>query len=135
MVFAGNKRSSIAKNLLAFTSTKRCRMYGMRMLYNKRSMSKKQFRQEFEASFETATGRIYEEFGDHNLTDRELQSHEAIHWAHDQNFTPLSSSISVVEGHSMFIVGEIVLESAVSSQSAEEFVERYRDHRNKMVYI
>jgi hypothetical protein len=101
----------------------------------KRSMSKKQFRQEFEASFETATGRIYEEFGDHNLTDRELQSHEAIHWAHDQNFTPLSSSISVIDGENMFIVGEIVLESAVSSQSAEEFVERYRDHRNKMVYI
>jgi len=101
----------------------------------KRSMSKKQFRQEFEASFETATGRIYEEFGDHNLTDRELQPHEAIHWAHDQNFTPLSSSISVIEGDQMFIVGEIVLESAVSSQSAEEFVERYRDHKNKKVYI
>jgi hypothetical protein len=34
-----------------------------------------------------------------------------------------------------YFVDEIVLESAVSRQSAEEFCERYKDHQNKMVYV
>ena len=101
----------------------------------KRAMSLKQYRQEFEASFETASGRIYEDYGKENITKEEILSHEQLHWMHDQNFTPLSSAVGVIRDDSLYLLGEIVLESAISRQSAEEFVERYKNHHNKHVLI
>jgi len=101
----------------------------------KRVMSAKQFKQEFEASFETATGRIYEDYIAANHTTETLQTHEQICWMHDQNYTPLSSAIGAVRDGALFLMDEIVLTSAVSRQSALEFVERYKDHGNKSVLI
>lgn len=101
----------------------------------KKTMSLKQFKQEYEASFETAGGRIYEEFNSENFTSATQFPHEALHWMHDQNFTPLSSAICVMRDDIPYFVGEIVLESAVSRQSAKEFCERYKNHQNKIVYI
>lgn len=105
----------------------------------KRTMSKKQYDQEYRASFETATGRIYEDYdgrqGGRNWTDATVKAHEALFWMHDQNYTPLSSSIAVVRDGIPYIVDEIVLTSAVSREAAIEFVEKYKDHKNKTVYI
>lgn len=106
----------------------------------KRTMSRRQYLQEYEASFETATGRIYDDYnagiGGYNHTTRRLLPTDALHWMHDQNFTPLSSSIAVVENMSnVYLLGEIVLESAVSKQSALEFIDRFRHHINKTVFI
>jgi hypothetical protein len=101
----------------------------------KRTMSRKQYLQEYEASFETATGRIYEDYSIDNVSGAELRPDEEIHWTHDQNFTPLSSAIVVIRNGMPYFVDEIVLESAVSRQAAVEFTERYKDHRNKKVYI
>jgi hypothetical protein len=105
----------------------------------KRTMARKQYLQEYEASFETASGRIYEDYngtvGGYNHTTRTLSTFDAIHWMHDQNYTPLSSAIAVVDKNNVYLVDEIVLESAVSRQSAEEFVERFRHHMNKTVFI
>lgn len=101
----------------------------------KRAMSAKQFKQEFEASFETASGRIYEDYGKQNTTDTHIEPHEQLMWMHDQNFTPLSSAVGVKRGESLYLLDEIVLTSAVSKQSAIEFVDRYKDHQNKTVLI
>lgn len=101
----------------------------------KRSMSARQYKQEFEASFETATGRIYEDYSQENHTAETIQPHEALHWMHDQNYTPLSSGIGVIREDSLYLLDEIVLVSAISEQSALEFVERYKDHKNKTVYV
>jgi len=102
----------------------------------KHSMSAKQFKQEFEASFETAGGRIYEDYSKANHTDARIEPHEQLMWMHDQNFTPLSSAIGVRRnGNDLFLLDEIVLTSAVSKQSALEFVEKFKDHRNKHVLI
>lgn len=98
-------------------------------------MSTKQYNQEFRAAFETASGRIYEDYSTDNYTTEAIQPHELIWWMHDQNFTPLSSAIGVRRGNSLYLLDEIVLTSAVSKQSAIEFVERYKDHHNKIVYI
>lgn len=103
----------------------------------KRAMSPKQFKQEFEASFETASGRIYEDYGKHNQTSATIEPHEQLMWMHDQNFTPLSSAIGVRRnnGADLYLLDEIVLTSAISRQAAVEFVERYKDHKNKHVLI
>jgi len=101
----------------------------------KRTMSARQYRQEYLASFETATGRIYDDYGPDNHTDATIQPHEALHWSHDQNYTPLSSCIAVIRDGVPYFLDEIVLESAISRQSAMEFVERYSEHGNKLVYV
>lgn len=102
----------------------------------KRTMSLKQYRQEYEASFETAGGRIYEEYSMLNKSSYEIQPGDALHWTHDQNFTPLSSTIGVMPNPSSVIwCDEIVLESAVSRQSAEEFVTRFENHQNKTCFL
>ena len=103
----------------------------------KRAMSAKQFKQEFEASFETATGRIYEDYSSANHTDARIEPHEQLLFTHDQNYTPLSSAIAVRrnDGKDLYLLDEIVLTSAVSKQSALEFVERYKDHGNKTVLL
>ena len=104
----------------------------------KRQMSPKQYKQEYEASFETATGRIYEDYSPKNYTTETIQPHEQLLWYHDFNFTPMSSGIGVRRGpknDQVFLLEEIILTSAVARQSALEFVERYKDHKNKHVII
>jgi len=101
----------------------------------KRQMSPKQFRQEFEASFETVSGRIYEDYSTENHTSRTIQPEDRLVWMHDQNYTPLSSAIGIIEGENIFLMDEIILTSAVSKQSAMEFVDKYEDHLNKHVII
>jgi hypothetical protein len=101
----------------------------------KRIMSARQFKQEYEASFETATGRIYEDYSKDNYTTSKIEPHEQLCWMHDQNYTPLSSSIGVVRDDSLYLLDEIILSSAISEQSAKEFVEKYTNHSNKHVLI
>lgn len=101
----------------------------------KRRMSPRQYRQEYEASFETATGRVYEDYGSHNHTTEVIQPHEQLMWHHDFNFTPLSSGVGVRRGNDFYILDEIVLQSAVSRQSALEFVEKFKNHQNRSVII
>lgn len=112
----------------------------------KRRLSHRQFRQEYEASFETAQGKIYEDYSKENHTDAVIEPHEQLLWMHDQNFTPLSSAIGVRRGpkdkngnylHNkwLYLLDEIILSSAISKQSALEFVEKYKDHKNRHVLI
>lgn len=112
----------------------------------KKAMSLKQFRQEFEARFESAGGRIYEDYSKDNYTAERILPHEQLLWMHDQNFTPLSSAIGVRRGpknergnytHNnwLYLLDEIILTSAVSRQSAIEFVEKFKDHQNRKVLI
>jgi hypothetical protein len=101
----------------------------------KARMSLKQYKQEYEASFETATGRIYEDYSSDNHTSRTIQPHEQLIWMHDQNYTPLSSAIGVRDGDDIYLLDEIVLTSAISKQSALEFVSKYKDHKNKNVLL
>jgi hypothetical protein len=90
---------------------------------------------EYEASFETASGRIYEDYCKDNYTDATIEPHEQLCWMHDQNYTPLSSSIGVIRNGDLYLLDEIVLTSAISEQSAKEFVAKYINHSNKHVII
>lgn len=86
-------------------------------------------------SFETASGRIYEDYGKDNRTDAEIEPHEQLLWYHDFNYTPMSSGIGVRRGNDLYLLDEIILTSAVARQSALEFVEKYKDHKNRHVLI
>lgn len=82
-------------------------------------------------------GRIYEDYSKANITNAVIEPHEQLMWMHDQNFTPLSSAIGVRrnEGKDLYLLDEIVLISAVSKQSAAEFVDKFKEHKNKHVLI
>lgn len=102
----------------------------------KRRMSPRQYRQEYEASFETASGRIYEDYGSQNWTKETIKPHEQLMWFHDFNFTPMSSGIGVRRnGNDLYCLDEIILTSATSRQSALEFVDRYKNHQNRKIII
>jgi hypothetical protein len=101
----------------------------------KRRMSPRQYRQEYEASFETASGRVYEDYSPANYTTETIKPHEQLMWHHDFNFTPLSSGVGVCRDNDFLILDEIVLTSAISRQSATEFIEKYKNHQNRKVII
>lgn len=101
----------------------------------KRQLSPRQFKQEYEAGFETATGRVYPDYSRSNHTDETIQEHEQLLWLHDFNYTPMSSAVAVMRGGDVYILDEIILESAITRQAAMEFVERYKDHKNRKVII
>ena len=101
----------------------------------KRSMSARQYRQEYEASFENASGKVYEDYNQDNICHYEIMPHEQLLWGHDFNFTPMSSFVGVIRDNNLFILDEIVLDSAISRQSATEFIERYKDHYNKNIIV
>jgi len=101
----------------------------------KRRMSPRQYRQEYEASFETASGRVYEDYSPKNYTTETIKTHEQLMWHHDFNFTPMSSGIGVRRGNDFYILDEIILTSAVARQSALEFVEKFKNHSNRKVII
>lgn len=101
----------------------------------KRQLSPKQYRQEYEGSFETAAGRIYDDYSEKNYTTATIEPHEQLLWYHDFNYTPMSSGIGVRRRDDLYLLDEIILTSAVARQSALEFVEKYKDHRNKNVIV
>jgi hypothetical protein len=106
----------------------------------KRTMSKTQFKQEYEASFELGSGLIYAGFGVHNYTTETIKPTEQLIWFHDFNYTPRSSGIAVqrVENGktNIYCLEEIVLiGGTTSTHAAIEFVEKYREHRNKNVIL
>ena len=101
----------------------------------KANLSPREYRQEYEASFESSDGKIYDDYSHANTTNETLQKHEAILWCHDFNYTPMSSAVCVVRDNSLYILGEIVLKSATAVQSAMEFVERYDTHENRKITI
>jgi hypothetical protein len=98
-------------------------------------MSDKQYNQEFNASFETANDRIYENYNEANTCKDVIGTDEVLHWMHDFNYSPMSSAVGVIRNGTAYILDEIVLEGAISQQSANEFLERYKDHKNKRVTI
>ncbi len=112
----------------------------------KRRMSAKQFRQEYEASFETVSGRIYEDYSPANYTTETIQAHEQICYYCDFNFTPNSHGIGVIRDlacnvvtrqviRGVYLLDEIILTSAVGQHNAQEFVERYKNHNNKSLRL
>ncbi|MDY0251150.1 MAG: hypothetical protein RBR45_14040 [Pseudomonas sp.] len=103
----------------------------------KRQLSQRQFKQEYEASFENATGRTYEDYSVLNHTDHVFDPALGdIFWTHDQNYTPLSSAILQRDAkQNLYVVDEIVLNSAVAKQTALEFCDRYKDFKSCKVHV
>lgn len=113
----------------------------------KARMSPRQFRQEYEASFETVSSRIYESYCKDNYTNEYIQPHEQIHYFCDFNFTPMSHGIAVIRGNEhkgakdnrsaqdIYVLDEVILTSARGYMNVMEFCEKYKNHMNKNICL
>ncbi len=108
----------------------------------KRELSSRQYRQEYLAEFVTQTGRIYDEYGDANITKEAIKDHEQIHYFCDFNYTPMSHGIAVIrqeptrEGSTeivekAYVLDEVVLSSAEGWMNVMEFCDKYKGHKNR----
>ena len=95
----------------------------------KRDMDEKTFQQEYLATFNTYSGQVYYNF-DRNYT---VQAHNApvheIHVGIDFNVDPMSCSIAVIEGRTVYFIDEIVMKGSNTDEVCDELKRRYPNTR------
>jgi len=102
----------------------------------KRRMTKDQFNQEYGGMFVKASSLVYHNYSHWNEVSATIKPYEQLLWMHDFNYSPMSSAIGVIRDEvDLYLLDEIILESATARQSAIEFCERYRKHKNRKVLI
>lgn len=100
----------------------------------RRDMDEKSFRQEFEASFETMSGRVYYPF-DRNIHvgDYPFNPHLEIWIGQDFNIDPMSSVImQPQENGDVWIVDEVMLFGSNTEETCGEIERRYWRHLNRI---
>lgn len=95
----------------------------------KQDLDIKTFRQEYEASFETATNKIYYNF-DRNVHLKECQYSELLplHITFDFNVNPMHVAIIQENGGVSYQIDEIVIPTSNTHEVCREFICRYDKH-------
>lgn len=92
----------------------------------KRDMSERQFRQEFEATFESYENRVAWAFDrDIHLHDRTQFDTSMIHIGMDFNVNPMTAVVAVREGDKLYTIDELNVYSSNTEEVAEEIKNRY----------
>jgi hypothetical protein len=102
----------------------------------RREMDPKNFRQEFEASFETMSGRVYYAFDRKaHVGDFKFNKHLPIIIGQDFNIDPMSSVImQIQENGEIWIVDEAVLYGSNTQETADEIARRYYRYVNQITF-
>ena len=92
----------------------------------------KTFKQEYEASFETAGNRIYYPF-DIKASVKpwadKIENYKTIHIGCDFNIDPISAVIGVPTAFGMHIIDDIIIPSSNTDELAQEILRRYPNSR------
>jgi hypothetical protein len=99
-------------------------------------MDEKSFNQEFNARFETMSGRVYHAFDRHiHVGDYAFNPRLPIWIGQDFNIDPMSSVIMQpqLDGE-VWIVGELILFGSNTEETAEELSRRYWRHLKRVVF-
>lgn len=92
----------------------------------RRDLDERTFRQEYMATFETFSGRIYYAFDRNlNVSKYEGATPEVIYVGMDFNIDPMSASISARSGDTLHIIDEIRLFSSNTQEMVSEIKQRY----------
>lgn len=95
-------------------------------------LGEKEFRQEYEASFESYAGAIYYNWNSAEhiaKQDIDFKKNEILHVAMDFNVSPLVAAIARVNGNEISVIDEISMEGSNTYEMAEELLNRYPDNR------
>jgi hypothetical protein len=100
----------------------------------KRDMSERQFRQEFEATFETYENRVAWAFdrGVNIQAPKDLPT-DIVHVGMDFNRNPLVASIAVQQGNTLYAIDEIQIFGSNTDEMCDEIKSRY-PHSKVFVY-
>ncbi|AMB48274.1 phage terminase large subunit [Methylobacterium sp. AMS5] len=101
----------------------------------RQNMDDKSFRQEFEASFETMSGRVYHAF-DRNIHvgDYAFNPQLPIWIGQDFNIDPMSSVIMQLQDNGeVWIVGEIILPGSSTEEVAQELDRKFFKHKKRII--
>jgi len=92
----------------------------------RRDLDSKTFKQEYEASFETFSGRIYYAFERAlNVQEPETLNTATIYVGADFNVSPMSAVIAQREGDDLYVIDEIKMYSSNTNELADEIKTRY----------
>ena len=92
----------------------------------KRDLGEREFRQEYMATFETYSGRIYYAFErDKNIKKCDVEDRSVIHVGMDFNVGIMAAVIAVRHGDVLHIVDEVKLISSNTDEMVDEIKQRY----------
>lgn len=98
----------------------------------KRELPERTFRQEYLASFETLSNRVYSNFDRQLNVSSELASvsdASELHIGLDFNIVPMSATVGVKVANQLHIVDEIVLPNSNTTEMSQEIKLRYPKHK------
>ena len=96
----------------------------------RRTLDEKTFRQEFMASWETFSGRVFYAFDrSYNLKKWEAAIPHELHVGMDFNIDPMSAVVAAKMGNTLHVIDEIRIFGSSTDEVVEEIKTRYPGHR------
>lgn len=95
----------------------------------RRTLDHRTFRQEYEASFETFSGRIFYAFDrKYNILQYPRELPKELHIGLDFNVNPMSAVIAVREKNELYVIDEIKIFGSNTDEMVSEIQSRYPNH-------
>ena len=85
----------------------------------------RQFKQEYEASFENFSSRIFYAFSEENIKTYNGTGHRELHVGQDFNVSPMTATVGVRDGEDFYIIDEIVINNSNTDEMVAEINSRY----------
>lgn len=103
---------------------------------SRKQLDEKTFREQFFASWETASGLVYYAFsrGENVFTDARYSPDLPLMVGSDFNVNPMSWVIAQRHGQELFIIDEISLKDTNTAETLNVLYERYRNHTGGFVF-
>jgi phage terminase large subunit len=95
----------------------------------KRTLDERTFRQEYLASFETLTGRVFPDFSDDNITDDVHDMGGDILWGTDFNVSVMAGVLASRVGDTLHIWDEVAVKQSNTDEVCAMLKQRFPDRR------
>jgi hypothetical protein len=109
-----------------FTSLQGGNIPEMEIAAAQRTLDAKTFKQEYEATFETFSGRVFYAFDrKYNVKTWEGELPREIHIGMDFNIDPMSAIVAVKQGNVLHVIDEIKIYGSTTDEMVDEIKTRY----------
>lgn len=95
----------------------------------KRTLDERTFRQEYLASFETLSGRVYPDFSDDNISDTVKDTGAEIYWGTDFNVSVMAGVLGSRVGDTLHIWDELAVNQSNTDEVCTLLKERFPDRK------
>jgi phage terminase large subunit len=95
----------------------------------RRTLDERTFRQEYLASFETLSGRVYPDFSDDNVTDNAKDTGGEIYWGTDFNVSVMAGVLGSRVGDTLHIWDEVSVNQSNTDEVCQLLKARFPDRR------